>query len=63
MNYRADNLFPRKVPNLKRSHLDAIRRLKQDQTLVIVDSDKNLGPVAIDTDVYRARVSAEMADT
>ena len=62
LNCRAE-LRPHWLPNLSRKHVDTIRRLKEDEALTIVDSDKNLGPVAIDTDVYIERVRREMADT
>ena len=62
LNSRAE-LQPRRLPNLSRKLVGTIRRLKADQSLTIVDTDKQLGPAAIDTDVYIERVQREMADT
>eukprot|EP01050_Picozoa_sp_SAG11_P018712 SAG11_NODE_2873_length_2880_cov_9.311399_3_plen_313_part_01 len=51
------------IYNLQRRHRDALRDLIQRRDIVFIDSDKNLGLVCLDTDDYKARCIAELAQT
>jgi hypothetical protein len=41
MNHRADNVFPKRLPNMKRAHVDAVKRLQEDPDITITNTDKN----------------------
>lgn len=49
--------------NLSRRHREALRRLQKKTDIVFIDADKGLGIVILDTDDYRARVTAELQGT
>jgi hypothetical protein len=49
--------------NLSRRHVDALNRLIADKTIIIIDTDKNLGPAADDAASYRQNCLDELART